>query len=378
MKRVLLAALAVVGMCACQSSKVKITGRFLGSDAKTVYLEEVTPLLQTVIDSVQLDADGAYRFEVKGVKATPSLYNVIFNGERIPLLLAGGDRLTVGALGSVVRNYTVEGSEESMLLREFYQNYAAGVRNLECIVTTYARPELTDQARQDLKRAYTEQYRRIKREQLKFIVEHKSNLAAVYALYQRLSGDPYLFNGESDAIYFRTVADALEERYPETPYLPALRNEITRLSAQATLQTAVTEAGYPDLELSDMYGKKIRLSTVNQDKVVLLDFWSAELGNSNALNAELKQIYEKYAPLDFEIYQVAVDTSKPLWISSVQEQALPWISVSDLKGQASPAFRVYNMRKLPSSFLIDRAGMIVGKDLYGVALEKKLDDLLKK
>ena len=39
---VTMAAAAV--LCGCQSSKVKISGRFVGSEAKNVYLEQVTPL----------------------------------------------------------------------------------------------------------------------------------------------------------------------------------------------------------------------------------------------------------------------------------------------------------------------------------------------
>ena len=59
------------------------------------------------------------------------------------------------------------------------------------------------------------------------------------------------------------------------------------MDARISLSSQITEAGYPDLELSDIYGKKVRLSSL-AGKVVLLDFWSAELGNSNTLNAELK------------------------------------------------------------------------------------------
>ena len=36
-------------LCACQSSKVKISGRIVGNDAKNVYLEQVSPLSQSVI-----------------------------------------------------------------------------------------------------------------------------------------------------------------------------------------------------------------------------------------------------------------------------------------------------------------------------------------
>ena len=59
----------------------------------------------------------------------------------------------------------------------------------------------------------------------------------------------------------------------------------------------------------------------------------------------------------------------------MQEQALPWISVSDLRGQASPAVGLYNISKLPTNFLIDRGGNIVARDIYGKSLESKIEEL---
>lgn len=365
-------------LCACQSSKVKISGRFVGNEVSNVFLEQVTPLSQAVIDSAVMDKEGNYRFELKGVSRTPSLYNIVYNGERIPLLLAGGDRLTLSSVGSIVRNYTVEGSRESELLRQFYQAFVAGAQQLDNIATQFARAGITDEERQELVKAYTAEYYRIRREQLRFIIEHKASLAAVYALNQRLPGDSYLFNGDSDVVYYRTVAEAIEQSYPESPYLQALLAEIARMDARISLTSQITEAGYPDLEMADIYGKKVRLSSL-AGKVVLLDFWSAELGNSNTLNAELKEIYKKYADatVPFEVYQVAVDTSKPLWINTVQEQQLPWISVSDLRGRASSVLGLYNVQKLPANFLIDKEGVIVAKDIYGKSLDERLSELTR-
>ena len=191
-----------VMLCACQSSKVKISGRFVGNDAKDVYLEQVLPLTQSVIDSAVLDKDGNYRFELKGVAKTPSLYNIIYNGERIPLFLAGGEKLSLNSVGSVVRNYTVEGSKESELLRQFYQAFVSGAQRLDNIASQFAKATLSEEDRQALVKEYTAEYYRIRREQLRFIIENKASLAAVYALYQRLPGDTYLFNGDSDVVYY--------------------------------------------------------------------------------------------------------------------------------------------------------------------------------
>lgn len=369
---------AAAVLCGCQSSKVKISGRFIGGGAKNIYLEQVLPQRQTVVDSTELDASGEYRFLLRDVPGTPSLYNVVYDGERIPLLISGGDRVTLGSVGSVIRNYTVGGSEESELLRRFYQSFVTGAQRLDNIAAQFAKSDLTEEERKALSKEYTTEYYRIRREQLRFIIENKSSLAAVYALYQRLPGDTHLFNGDSDVVYFRTVADAVEARYPESPYVTSLRAEIARMDARIGLLSQITETGYPDLELTDIYGKKIRLSSL-MGKVVLLDFWSAELGNSNVYNAELKETYRKYAgaPTSFEVYQVAIDTSKPLWITAVQEQQLPWVSVSDLRGRASTSLTLYNVQKLPANFLIDKEGNVVARDIYGSSLEKKLDELTR-
>lgn len=125
-----------------------------------------------------------------------------------------GDRVTVNSAGSVVRNYTVEGSAESELLREFYQAFVVGAQHLDEIASRFAEPNLSEERHRELMKEYTDEYFRIRREQLRFIVENKSSLAAVYALYQRLPGDSYLFNGDGDVVYYRTVAEAVAERYP--------------------------------------------------------------------------------------------------------------------------------------------------------------------
>lgn len=344
----------------------------VGSDCRTIYLEQVTPLAQTVIDSAKLDEAGNYRLELCDVGRTPSLYNLVCNGDKIPLFLQGGDRLTVNSAGRVVHNYTVEGSEESELLRQFYQPFVAGMQRLDALSSSSELYRMTEEEIRQIESDYWTEYRRIKREQIKFIVEHKSSLAGVYALYQRLPGDTYLFNLDGDVIYYRMVADAVEESYPDSPYLPLLASEIARMDARQNLMSSIAETSFPDVELPDMFGRKVRLSSL-KGKVVLVDFWSAELGNSNAINSELKKIYAKYVDRGFEIYQVGVDVSKDVWINAVQEQQLPWVSVCDFRGRNTPALGLYNVQKLPSNFLIDREGVVVARDLYGSGLQRALE-----
>ena len=360
---------------ACKGDVAKVSGRFVGLNFKTVYLEQMTALGQHIVDSVELDRDGGYRFVVKDLGHTPSLYNIMYGGDRIPLLLSRGERVDVSAMGSALANYTVEGSEESVLLRKFNKEYIEGQLDLNKTTQSYHSAE-DDARKRELAQNYVNIYNSIKRKQISFIIEHKSSLAAVYALYQRLPGDPYLAGADSDLIYYRTVSDAVSKRYPSSPFLLTLSNDIARMEARISLINSIEFRNSPELKGRDMYGNEVALSSFSGD-VVLVDFWSAEAGNSNALNADLKEIYEKYHSKGFRVYQVSADTSKVAWITAVQEQRLPWVSVCDFKGQYSPMLRTYNVRKLPSNYLIDREGKIVAKDVYSDALVEKLKSLLE-
>ena len=49
-----------------------------------IYLEQVTPLAQTLIDSAQLDETGNYKLELCDVDRTPALYTWSATAIRFP------------------------------------------------------------------------------------------------------------------------------------------------------------------------------------------------------------------------------------------------------------------------------------------------------
>lgn len=369
-----LVAIVTLVVLACRSNGVEVSGRFVGLSYKMIYLEQMTASGQNIVDSMELDNDGGYRFRIKNVGETPSLYNIIYGGDRIPLLLSRGESVEVGAMGSALANYTVSGSYESELLRKFNKEFIDGQLSLNKTLQEYYAADEVHKG--ELAQLYSSTYNAIKRKQISFIIEHKEYLASVYALYQRLPNDPYLSSVDSDLVYYRTVADAVSKRYPSSPFMVTLSNDIARMEARNSLLNSIEFRNSPDLKGRDMYGNEVKLSSLG-GYVVLVDFWSAELGNSNALNADLKDIYERFESKGFRVYQVSADTSKVAWITAVQEQALPWVSVCDFQGKYSPLLRSYNVSKLPSNFLIDREGRIVARDLYSNALEDKLASMLE-
>lgn len=373
MKRIFILIAAALTAVACNNGNIKLDGRLVGYNNTTVYIESLGASLGgRIIDSVSTDDRGKFSAKIKAANDQLSLYNLNCNGQRIPLLLAEGDAVTVNSVGSIARNYEVSGSEESALLKKVSFLMLDGAARLDSLSTCFA--SLTNESeRQALLREYTQEYYRIKRGQIQFIVENSTSMAALYALYQRLPNDDVLFNGQNDVVYYRMVADSLEKSHPTSPYISLVRRDIAAMDLVGT--AIASELNYPDLEMPNMFGEKVKLSSL-LGKVVLVDFWSALAGNSNQINAELKDTYAKFSERGFEVYQIGVDNSKAVWVSAVQEQKLPWISVSDLRGTASTALTLYNVQNLPANFLIDREGNIVAKNLYGSELEKRVATLL--
>lgn len=105
-------------------------------------------------------------------------------------------------------------------------------------------------------------------------------------------------------------------------------------------------------------GKVIKLSSL-QGKYVLVYFWGSACGSCRYSFTKLKELYEKYKPLGLEIYAVSCDKNKKDWQGVIEEEQLPWINVSDLKGLKNTPFLIYDIRMLPSCLFIGKDGEIL-------------------
>lgn len=381
-KHLWIIAAALLGLSAisCRREGARLEGQFLGAAQKTIYLERVVPGSVATIDSAVTNDKGQFRFRIALKDRQPTIFNLRYEGDMIPLLIAPGERVKVNSFCNISRSYRVSGSPESELVRELHVMMVDGMAALDSISNLFATSSPDEQRRRELTRAYYGEYYRIKREQIHFIVGNASNLAAVYALYQRLPGEEVLVNGESDFVYYRMVADSVVRRYPDSRYVVALEKELDErnriLEWERTLMNAEMEvADYPDIELPDMYGNKVKLSSL-AGKVIVLDFWSASIPDSRVNNAEMKELYSELGEKGLAIYQVSLDTSKPLWVNTVQEQKLPWTTVCDFRGEQSVTVRTYNITRIPSNFIIDREGNIVARDLFGDKLAEQVRKLI--
>ena len=370
-------------LCSCGGERVTIEGEFAACPNQSVVLEGVGANGAIEGDTLATTNDnGQFRLRISLPNNESSFYNLRCAERTIPLILSKGERVVVNSVPGLIDGYTVSGSKESELVREVKNIMRFGVAKLDSLAAIYEKTS-AKALQKTINDEYKKVYLDIKRSQIEFIVTHAGQLAAIYALNQQIPGDVSLFGGKNDIVYFRLVADEVAKNYPNSPYLAGLNAAIDEYDRAVEFNNLIEEAlaaepaNFPEIEISDMYGKKQSLTEVQKGKVLLLDFWTVGDDNAPFRNAELKELYAKYHDKGFEIYQVSVDTSKPAWVEIVQRQKLPWISVCDFKGAGSPAVQLFGIASVPQNLLFDREGNIVARNAYGDNLTGELTKLFK-
>jgi len=159
---------------------------------------------------------------------------------------------------------------------------------------------------------------------------------------------------------------------------PAAKNSIYGKELGESLRIAAkTGLGVkPSFTLPDRDGKNLSLASL-KGKVVLVDFWASWCGPCRKENPNLVKAYAKYHDKGFEIIGVSLDDKKENWLKAIDADKLVWLHASDLKGWKSDLAAEYGIRSIPTSFLVDTEGKIIGKDLRGDLLEKKLASIFK-
>lgn len=138
----------------------------------------------------------------------------------------------------------------------------------------------------------------------------------------------------------------------------------------------------PNFEATLINGEKMALSDL-RGKYVLVDFWGSWCGPCRIQNPHLVQLYDKYHQAEFqqakgfEIISIGVEQNEERWKNAISKDNLKWkYHILDLTNSMkffdSELAQLFGVKQIPSTYLLNEKGVIIGVNLSPDALDQLL------
>ena len=190
--------------------------------------------------------------------------------------------------------------------------------------------------------------------------KNTDNLYGIFCLRDFQQGQP--------ADQLALVMPEFEKNFPGNPWVKLVSERV-----QTEIKTCIGQP-YTDLTMPTSDGKTLSLSEIiSKNKFTLVDFWASWCGPCCAEIPNVKAAYQKFRKKGFEVVGISFDKDEKEWKNAIKKFGMKWPQMSDLQGWNSQAAKIYNVAGIPFTLLINQDGKIVGKDLRGEELMKKLD-----
>ncbi|WP_373268345.1 redoxin domain-containing protein [Parabacteroides merdae] len=368
MKQISTRLLTVLGLCmfffsACNnSSDFIVKGVVAGADGQLMYLENVGISNVVTLDSIKLAPGGKFKFTEKRPEY-PDFYRLRLNNQLINFAVDSTETISfVADAGTFATSYSVEGSENSKAIKEITLAQLDANQAISRLRKEYEDKMISDTTYRMKVLAAADAYKEVAR---KYIYSAPMSTAAYFALFQQIDGLLFFdLYDRKDVKAYGAVATSYNHTYPESPRSKHLYNltlqsmKVLRAQRPVDYSNVETkEISFLDIELPDVRGEVVKLSTVAPGKVVLINFTAYQTEWSPALNMALGELYTKYHDQELEIYQVSLDSDFHFWRNGASN--LPWVTVHDPQSVYSQVAGLYNVKQLPALFILDRKGNLV-------------------
>lgn len=376
--------LIMLGAVSCSNKKFEVSGNITDAKDSLLYFENMSLNGAVVVDSTKLDADGNFSFAVDAPSA-PEFYRLRIAGQIINVAADSTEHVTIkAAYPTMASQYEVSGSDECSKIKEL----AIGQMALQASINNIVRnTNLNDDVMRDSIRVILAQYKEGVKNN--YIFKEPMKAYAYFALFQTIAlgyENVLVFNprsNEDDVKVFAAVATSWDTYYPKAERglnlhniaIEGLKNiRIMKAEQQQTVDPSKVEyTGVIDIALPDNKGNIRKLSSL-KGKVVMLDFHLFETKESTARIMQLRELYNKYHAQGFEIYQVSIDPDEHFWKTSVA--ALPWVCVHSDDGLNATELGMYNVRDIPTYFLIDKNNVLQKRDVQIKDIDAEIKALL--
>jgi peroxiredoxin len=157
------------------------------------------------------------------------------------------------------------------------------------------------------------------------------------------------------------------------------KNEPRAKELNIFLTEQIAEVGKPliDFEVKTIAGKPFRLSSL-KGKYIFMSFGSLGCGPCRMENQEIREKYDRLSK-HIQFVYFSLDPNRSYWERITKEDKIVWTNISGKKGDYGRVKNIYGVQAMPTSFLIDKDGIIVKKiEAYDTEtltqLEKMLSD----
>lgn len=344
---------------------VVVSGKVAHPGNGKIRIEELTMGESGKIDSATVGTDGTYSATIH--VQHPGFYRINFDDRQVVDVVVDSTNFVLNVDGADQSGpVEIKGSPDYDLIRDVQQRLVAfqegeGLKQLEAQFEI-ARQANNEVAIVQIQNQYMEQIAKAHGD----IIASLEDKPVTLGLINLLQGNT--FDKDNFYSFYERVANRIPARVAKSEFAKQFKDMVVKMAITAVGQPA------PEIALPDPSGKVVALSSL-KGKYVLVDFWAKWCGPCRRENPNVVKAYKKFKDKGFEVFGVSLDRTKEDWVQAIQQDGLTWTHVSDLKYFESQAAIDYNINAIPFSILLDPNGIIIAKNLRGVALDKKLEEV---
>ena len=384
MRKLVLLALVLVSIVSC--SKVKkgeflITGTAKGfENGKTVILQtqDEAGMMMVPVDTVKIK-DG--KFEFKGKIKEPTMYSLSFpdfqNG--FPVIVEN-DEIKVEVKKDSINNSRISGTYTNDEFQKFNDEAKKIQKKMQDFQTKNMQAFNLAQQQKDtatvnkLIKQNNEIQKGLKDMMLKYPDTHpKSFISALIVL--EMFRDPNF-----DAKKVRKLYNSFDESLKNTKTVKKIKDQLEVLEKAKNApkpKPVAANVGQiaPDFTAKTPEGVSVSLKQ-SLGKVTVIDFWASWCGPCRKENPSVVAMYNELHSKGLNIVGVSLDDDAAEWKKAIAKDKITWTQISNLKKWKDPIAIQYNIEQIPTTFLLDKTGKIIAKDLRGAELKAKVMELL--
>lgn len=279
------------------------------------------------------------------------------------------DKDITGNINIISNQYNFEGGNENNLLKEytsmlmdFYnqrlelENQLANAQNAQN-VEEFSRLKMTTAQLINDEKSYK-----------KMFVENHVNTMVGMMVLQELIAKREITHPDA-----QNLLSKRSSRQPENIYTRLINKSLSSLIGAEVGNLA------PDFSGPTPEGTTLSLQeVVASSKVTLIDFWASWCRPCRIENPNVVRVHNKYKDQGFNIISVSLDRSdfRDRWLQAIKDDQMNWYHISHLQHWNEPIARQYNVRSIPATFLVDKNGVIVAKNLRGDALDRAVGEFI--